>query len=151
MSPLWPAPRALCPARISVFGMRLFRIEPERLELPAPFGWRIAEPLDADATGQAAFDGCFDKIWCEEGERDGHIDLTNTALFAHAKFGDVGYSTGDHIIQPAPALCDGADQASAALELFRPGITSGCVMREQDAAGFFGWRLQPRDCERGVV
>jgi hypothetical protein len=31
--------------------------------------------LDADATGQATFHGCFDKIGREEGERDGHIDL----------------------------------------------------------------------------
>ena len=52
----------------------LFRIESERVKLPAPFGRRIAEPLDADAAGQATFYGRFDKIGCEEGERDGHID-----------------------------------------------------------------------------
>ena len=34
----------------------------ERLILPAPFGRRIAEPLDADAAGQATFYRCFDKI-----------------------------------------------------------------------------------------
>ena len=33
----------------------LFRIKSERLKLPAPFGRRIAEPLDADAAGQATF------------------------------------------------------------------------------------------------
>jgi hypothetical protein len=48
--------------------LRLFRIEAERLELPVPFSRRIAKPLNADATGQAAFDGCFDKIRGEEGE-----------------------------------------------------------------------------------
>jgi hypothetical protein len=31
----------------------LFRIEPERLELPDPFRRRIAVPLNADAAGQA--------------------------------------------------------------------------------------------------
>ena len=31
--------------------LQLFRIESERLKLPAPFGRRIAEPLDADAAG----------------------------------------------------------------------------------------------------
>src|SRR5712671_5454179 len=41
---------------------QLFRIESERLKLSAPFGRRITEPLDADAAGQAAFHGCFDKI-----------------------------------------------------------------------------------------
>jgi hypothetical protein len=36
---------------------QLFRIESERLKLSAPFGRRIAEPLDADAAGQATFYG----------------------------------------------------------------------------------------------
>jgi hypothetical protein len=44
------------------FWMRLFRIESERLELPAPFRRRISEPLDADAAGQAAFYGGLDKV-----------------------------------------------------------------------------------------
>src|SRR4030081_3396790 len=55
--------------------LQLFRIESERLKLPAPFSRRIAEPLDADATGQATFYCCFDKVGCEKGERDGHIAL----------------------------------------------------------------------------
>jgi hypothetical protein len=38
----------------------LFRIESERVKLPTPFGRRIAEPLDADAAGQATFYGRFD-------------------------------------------------------------------------------------------
>ena len=46
----------------------LFRIESERLKLAAPFSRRIAEPLDADAAGQATFYCCFDKIGGEEGE-----------------------------------------------------------------------------------
>jgi hypothetical protein len=47
-----------------VFGpaLQLFRMESERLKLPAPFSRRIAEPLDADAAGQATFYRCFDKI-----------------------------------------------------------------------------------------
>jgi hypothetical protein len=73
--------------------LRLFRIESKRLELSAPFGRRIAEPLDADAARQAAFYGCFDKIGGEEGERDGHIDLPNAAILARAKLFDGGYPT----------------------------------------------------------
>src|SRR5258705_8694244 len=80
--------------------LQLFRIESERLKLPAPFGRRIAEPLDADAAGQATFHCRFDKIGCEEGERDGHIDLPNTALLASAKLCDRGHATGDDIIEP---------------------------------------------------
>ena len=49
----------------------LFRIESERLKLPAPFSRRIAEPFDADATGQATFYCCFDIIEPPAASRDG--------------------------------------------------------------------------------
>jgi hypothetical protein len=32
------------------------RVQSERFELPAPFGWRIAQPLDANAAWQTTFD-----------------------------------------------------------------------------------------------
>jgi hypothetical protein len=35
--------------------LQLFRIESKRLKLPTPFSRRIAEPLNADAAGQATF------------------------------------------------------------------------------------------------
>ena len=38
-------------------GLQLFRIESERLKLPAPFNRRIAEPFDADAAGMAHGEG----------------------------------------------------------------------------------------------
>jgi hypothetical protein len=50
-------------------GLKLFRIKSERLELPAPFRWRIAKPFNADAAGQATFYGGSDKMGSEEGER----------------------------------------------------------------------------------
>ena len=71
--------------------LQLFRIESERLKLSAPFSRRIAEPLDADAAGQATFYGRLDKIGCEEGERDGHIDLPNAAFLASAELCDRGH------------------------------------------------------------
>jgi hypothetical protein len=46
------------------------------------------ETFDTAAAGQAAFDGCFDKIGREEGQRDGHVDLPHAALLAHAKLCD---------------------------------------------------------------
>jgi hypothetical protein len=64
--------------------LQLIRVESERRELSAPFSRRIAESLDADAAGQAAFYGCLDKIGREEGERDGHIDLSSAAFLASA-------------------------------------------------------------------
>jgi hypothetical protein len=67
---LQPQFRVLRRGNSGIFGRRskLFRIESERLKLSAPFGRRITEPFDADAAGQATFDGCFDKIGREEGE-----------------------------------------------------------------------------------
>ena len=73
--------------------LQLFRIESKRLKLSAPFGRRIAEPLDADAAGQATLYCRLDKIGREEGERDGHINLPNAALLASAKLCDRGYAT----------------------------------------------------------
>src|SRR5258706_434460 len=70
--------------------LQLFRIESERLKLPAPFSRRIAEPFDADAAGQATLRRCLDKIRCEEGERDGHVGLPNAAFLASAKLCPAG-------------------------------------------------------------
>ena len=89
--------------------MRLGRIEAEHLKLPAPFSRWIAEPLDANAAGQATFYGCFDKIGSEESKRDRHVDLPNAVLLARAKLDDAGYSTRDYIIQPPSAFGDGID------------------------------------------
>src|SRR5258708_40311088 len=97
----------------------LFRIEAERLKLSAPFSRRIAEPFDADATGQATFYCCFDKVGCEKGERDGHIDLPHAALLTSAKLSDPGNSRWGNIIQPPTTARDAADQARPALALLR--------------------------------
>ena len=131
--------------------LQLFRIESKRLKLSAPFGWRIAEPLDADAAGQATFYGRFNKIGCEEGERDRHVDMPNAALIARAKFNDRGHPTCDHIIQPPTTSGDSVDQARPALELFRSNFASRCIKREQDPAGSFGGRLMPGNRERRII
>jgi hypothetical protein len=47
-------------------GPRLLRIQSERLELPAPFGWRIAQPFDADTARQPTFDRCLNEVRCKE-------------------------------------------------------------------------------------
>lgn len=48
-------------------------------------------PLNADAAGQATFYGCFDKVGCEEGDRDPYVDLPKAAILARAKLSNVGY------------------------------------------------------------
>ena len=80
-------------ARYGLSGKQLSRIKSEHLELPGPFGRRVAQPLDADAAGQATFYDGFDEVGGEEGKRDCQIDLPDAAFFASAKFGDVGHPT----------------------------------------------------------
>ena len=58
------------------------RIEAEFLELPIPFGVRIAETFDVDAARQASFDCCLDQLRSKECERKCQIDLAQAALFA---------------------------------------------------------------------
>src|ERR1700737_2620461 len=76
--------------------LQLIRVESERCELSAPFSRRIAESLDADAAGQAAFYGFLDKIGRKEGERDGHIDLSSAAFLGSAKLCARGHPTQAH-------------------------------------------------------
>ena len=45
---------------------QLLWVQPEGLELLAPFGRRIAQPFDADASRQPTFDGCSNEVRCEE-------------------------------------------------------------------------------------
>jgi hypothetical protein len=127
---------------------RLFRIKPERLELPAPLGRWITQPLDTDAAGQTAFYGSFDEIGREEDQRDRHVDLPNATFLAHAKLCDRADPTRDHIIEPLMASGDRGDQAGPALELFRTDVTSQCIMREEDLAGPSGGWFLPGNRDR---
>ena len=63
-----------------VFGRALLlRIQPKCFELPTPFRWSIAQPLDVDASRQAALHGSADQLGSKKGQRDGHVDMTDTA------------------------------------------------------------------------
>ena len=101
IAPAWGAGRM----RTIVRRTELFRVESERLELPSPFGRRIAQPLDANTTGQAAFDCGFDKIGSEEGERDRHVDLPNAARAGRRR---PGFPVrGDHRFRWMTTTCSG--------------------------------------------
>ena len=61
----------------------VLRIQPKRFELPTPFCRSIAQPRDVDAARQATLDGSTDQLGSKEGERDGHVDMTDAASLAH--------------------------------------------------------------------
>ena len=71
--------------------LRLLRVQPERLELAAPFGGSIAESLDADAAREATFDRRFDEVRREECERNRHVDLTQTAFLTCCDLPNLGH------------------------------------------------------------
>ena len=79
----------------------LFRVESERLKLPAPLSRWIAEALDADAAREPTFYGCFDKVGCEEGERDGQRQSSNRT--GHYYAASVAGPTSDRVPMPAAA------------------------------------------------
>jgi hypothetical protein len=60
----------------------LLRDEPKHLVLARPFGWQIAKADDAHSVRQPTFNSGFDEMWCKEGERDHHIDLSYAAAFS---------------------------------------------------------------------
>jgi hypothetical protein len=60
----------------------LVRVQPKRFELPTPFRRRIAQSRDVDASRQTALDRSADQLGSKEGERDGHVDMTDAASFA---------------------------------------------------------------------
>jgi hypothetical protein len=114
----------------------LILIKSERLELPAPFGRRIAKPLDADAAGQATFDGSLDQIGRKEGERYGHIDLPNAALFSDTHFLNRRHWTGDDIVEPLAAFV-------------APHPPNRFAWRRHAPPGILGWHLQYQQRVRG--
>ena len=86
-------------------------IEAEGLELTLPFGGRIAKTLDADAAGQAAFNGSSHQIRGKEGQRDRHVDLTRAALLTRGDLLHVGHHAGYALADPAAVWSEDADQA----------------------------------------
>ena len=50
--------------------------------LTRPLGRGIAETSNSNPARQTTFDGGFDQIGCEKGERDRHVDLADAAFFA---------------------------------------------------------------------
>ena len=74
------------------------RIESQRFELACPLSGRIAKSFDANTAGQAAFDRGSDESRCEEGERQGHVDLTDAASFARGDLAGLGDRARDHFV-----------------------------------------------------
>ena len=50
--------------------------------------------------------------------------MTDAAFLAQRNLLNVGHGTRDHLVQPAPTFCDGADEAEASFRPLRPDLLS---------------------------
>ena len=74
--------------------------------LTRPLGRGIAEAGNSNPAWQMTFNGGFDQIWCEKGERDRHVDLAHGAFFARCDLLDTSHLAASDFIEPAPATGD---------------------------------------------
>src|SRR5258706_1028085 len=94
----------------------LLRIEPERVELPAPFRRGIAKSLYTDPAGQTTFYRCSDEIRREEGERNGHVDLTHAAFLTCCDLLNVSDIARHNLVKPTTAASDCAHETSTTVD-----------------------------------
>ena len=76
----------------------------------------IAKSLNSDTARQTTFDRGLDEIWCEERERDRHVDLTHAAFLTCRDLLNVGHGARHDLVKPATTSCDGVDKARPSLD-----------------------------------
>ena len=89
---------------------------------------------NSDAAWQATFDRRADEIWCEERERDGHVDLTHAAFLTCCDLLNVGHGARNDFVKPATTSGDGADEAGATFDPRWADFAFGDAVRESEFA-----------------
>src|SRR5436305_13194409 len=115
------------------------RIQSKGFELPTPLGWRITQPLDSNAAN--GLDRSAHEVWCEECQRDRHVDLTHAALFTRCDLLNVGHGARNDLVTPATTSGDSADAARATFAPRWADFIFGNAVRYQDSPRSPGWRL----------
>jgi hypothetical protein len=126
-------------------GPQLSRVQSEGFELLAPFCRSITKSLDSNAAWQTTFDRRPHEIWCEERERDGHVDLARAAFLTCCDLLDVSDRTRNDFVKPATTSGDRVYEARATFDPRWANFTFGDAVRDKNLPGFPGWRLLPRD------
>ena len=91
----------------------------------------VAQLSDADAAREPSLDCRLDDRRCEEGHRQCHVDLADTAVLPLREAVDRGRA-GNDLLEPLAATRDRADQTCTSL---RPG-SGGCALgTKQKPAG----------------
>ena len=110
-----------------------------------------AQPLDVDASRQPTLDSSADQLGSKEGERDGHVDMTDAALLAQRNLLSAGDGSGDDFIQPAPASRGGADETEPSFRPLRSDLLSRGTMGQQDLPESLGRRLLPGNGQKAII
>jgi hypothetical protein len=119
--------------------------------LTRPLGRGIAETSNSNPARQATFDGGFNQIGCEKGERDRHVDLADGAFFAPGDLLDISHLAGSDFIEPAPTTGDRRDKLGAGLGADRATILWRLGGRHHDLASPFHCRLRPWDVQNKSI
>ena len=96
--------------------------KPEHLVLAGPFSRQVGEADDAHAMGESSIDRSLDEVGREEGKRDRHVDLANTAAVSGRDAFGIRRWIRDELIEPATPSCDRCDQESAVLGTYGAGV-----------------------------
>ena len=83
--------------------------EPEHLMLARPCDRRVEQASDADPVWQSTFDGGFDEVRCQEGQRDRHVDVARAASLPCGDAVDCR-GAGLDLGQPSPSARDCGDE-----------------------------------------
>src|SRR5258707_1701462 len=94
---------------------------------------------------QTTFDRGADEIWCEERERDRHVDLTHAALLTCCDLLDVSDRARNDFVKPATTSGDGANEARATFDPRWADFTFADAVWDKNLPGSPRWRLLPRD------
>ena len=94
---------------------------------------------------RTAFDRSAHEVWCEECQRDRHVDLTHAALLTRCDLLNVGHGARNDLVKPATTSGDSADEARATFDPRWADFIFGNAVRDQNSPGFPGWRLLPWD------
>jgi hypothetical protein len=118
--------------------------KPEHLVLAGPFGRQVGEADNSHAMWKASFDRSFDEVGREEGKRDCHVDLADTAAVSRRDAFGICPRVHDELVEPAAAAGNRGDEESAVLGTYYAGVLRGHGPGHENPAAPSEWGLVPR-------
>ena len=119
-------------------------------QLALPIRGRVAKPLDTNSAGQATFDRCLHEPWCDECERDGHVDLTHAAFLTRGDLFNVSDKAGDDLIKPTATPCNCIDKTRAPFDPGRTNFTSEATDGHEHLSGLSWTAVFPKGSTKSL-